>query len=124
MTKHKKVHHRPGGGSTITKNLAARREELNGLIACARELDLMAHILTVHDAHGIGPGRAEKDLQVYRVQSEAIFDLINDDGKVDRDLSYSMKVLADRLKAILGPENWRKYQANFPLLRDYWEEEE
>lgn len=121
--KQKKVHFRPHVESAVKQGIAARKAELNELTMYARELDLMIHILAVNAAHNIGAGRIDKDLQEYRIKSDEVFSLLCDDGADDKKLTYATKVLADRLKKILGKENWIKYRNNFPLLKDDWEVE-
>ena len=101
----------------------AMQEEYRGQLAFALELDLIALLLTVHDCYGVGPGRSDKALLKYRDNRVEVSDIINEDGEDDVDLTYSIRILADRVKAILGPENWRRFQNSFPLLREYWEEE-
>lgn len=106
----------------LTAHADKLRREYQGQLACAIELNLIAHILSNHKALGVGPGRADRDLQAFREAQMEVADLINEDGKADQDLEYAKRKLADRLKAILGPENWAKYKQNFPLLRTYWED--
>lgn len=122
--KKKKVQFHPKTESAIKQGIVDRKRELNELAQCARELDLMIHILVVNEAHGIGAGRIEKDLLEYKKQSDVVFGLLCEDGSVDKDLTYTTKVLADKLKRIMGPENWTKYRNNFPLLASHWEEVE
>lgn len=122
--KKKHVQFRPKTESAVKQGIVARKQELNELAQCARELDLMIHILVVNEAHGIGAGRIEKDLLEYKKQSDVVFSLLCEDGSIDKDLTYTTKVLADKLKRIMGPENWAKYRNNFPLLASHWEEGE
>ena len=121
--KKKKVHFRPHVESAVKQGIAARKTELNELTMYARELDLMIYILSINSALHVGPGRIEAALQEYRKKSDEVFSLLCDDGADDKKLAYSTKVLADRLKKILGKENWIKYRNNFPLLKDEWEVE-
>ena len=103
--------------------LAAMQEEYRGQLACVLELDLIALLLTIHDCYGVGPGRSDKAMLKYRDNRVEVSDIINEDIEADVDLTYSRRILANRVKAILGPENWRRFQNSFPLLREYWEEE-
>lgn len=121
--KKKKVPFRPKTESAVKQGIAARKAELNELTMYARELDLMIAILSANAALSVGAGRIEKLLQEYRIQSDEVFSLLCDDGADDKKLAYSTKVLADRLKKILGKDNWIKYRNNFPLLKDEWEVE-
>lgn len=122
--KKKNVPFRPKTESAIKQTIAIRKAELNELTQQARELDLIIHILTVNAAHNIGAGRIEKDLLEYKKQSDVVFDMLIDDGTDDKSLTYTTKVLSDKLKAIMGRENWIRFQKNFPLLKSYWEDEE
>ena len=104
-------------------NLATMHKDYQGQLACVLELDLIALLLTIHDCYGVGPGRSDKAMLKYRDNRVEVSDIINEDIEADVDLTYSRRILADRVKAILGPENWRRFQNSFPLLREYWEED-
>lgn len=47
-----------------------------------------------------------------------------DDSKADKTLEYTKHDIATRLKQILGEDGWQRCQKMFPLLRDYWEEDD
>ena len=82
------------------------------------EVDLITHLISCNEDLGVGPGRAEKVLNGFLETKMEIMDMVISDEK---DLDYTKAKVAIRLKQVLGPDLWKKYQHFFPLLRDYWE---
>lgn len=82
------------------------------------EIDLIAHLISCNEDLKVGPGRAEVVLNGFLESKMDIVEAVVADD--DKELTYSKYKIAQRLKQILGPENWVKYRENFPLLKEYW----
>lgn len=82
------------------------------------EIDLIAHLISCNEDLKVGPGRAEAVLNGFlESKMDVVGAIVADD---DKELTYSKYKIAQRLKKILGPENWVKYRECFPLLKEYW----
>lgn len=86
------------------------------------EIDLIAHIISCNEDFQVGPGRAPKAINGFLETKLEIAESTLADSKDDPDLWKTKRDVAKRLKQILGPENWKKYQYMFPLLEDFWDE--
>ena len=86
------------------------------------EIDLIAHLISCNEDLKVGPGRAEKALNGFLETKLQVAEEILADSKSDKELLHTKRDIAARLKQILGPENWLKYQEMFPLLQEYWED--
>lgn len=84
------------------------------------EIDLIAHLLSCNADLKVGPGRAERVLNGFLESKMDIVDVVLNDE--DKELVYSKYQIAQRLKQILGPENWKKYCVHFQLLKEYWDD--
>ena len=88
------------------------------------EIDLIALLLTVHDRHKVGPGRADDDLNdflAWKMEiAEAILKELDEDQSKKKEVVIVKRDLAQRIKEILGPEAWEKRKTLFPFLKEFW----
>lgn len=88
------------------------------------EIDTMAMLLAANDRLKVGPGRSPglvNDYLAYKLEiAEAILKELDEDQSAVKELVVIRRDLAQRIKAILGPEGWGKYKTLFPFLREYW----
>ena len=84
------------------------------------EIDLIAHMISCNEDLKVGPGRAEKVLNGFLESKMDVMTAIVEDE--DKELVYTKHQIAQRLKQIMGPENWKKYHTYFPLLKEYWDD--
>lgn len=107
----------------LLASLEAKLEaEYRGRLRSNTELDLITTLVAANDVLEVGPGRSGKFIDAFiHIKNQIAQDIV-DDSESDEQLLHSKKDIAMRIKAILGPENWRKYQELFPLLGDYWDD--
>lgn len=90
------------------------------------EFDLIALMITVNDELSVGPGRAGRVINAFLTNKLEIAETILEDSGPDKhtgdkELLHTKASFAKRLRSIFSPEDWKKWRAMFPLLRDYWE---
>lgn len=95
--------------------------EYQGNLRRVREFDLMVCMLAVHEALGVGPGRADRVLLAYLDERRKLpRDVLGDiDGNNDQEAVYSRAKLAQRIYKIFGPEKWKLYKDLFPFVAEY-----
>ena len=102
---------------------AIARAEYDAKLDIHAEIDLMAHLLSIHEDLGVGPGRAEKSLNGFLESkmdiAQAIVDETTDDSQ--GEFCKTQRDLAKSLQGILGSEAWERCKYLFPTLRDYWD---
>lgn len=99
---------------------AKKEAEFSQRLAKNTEINMIAMLIAGNNLGFLGPARAglllEEQVEVKMDIAEALLA----DAKDDPTLAYTKADLARRLIQILGPSEWARCQALFPLLRDYW----
>ena len=113
-------------------NEAEKEEALRGSREAQKQIQMISMLLAAHNALQVGPGRAGRFLAEFiRVEREIAENILSDVGEArskknglgDPEFQKTKKDLAMQVKAILSPEDWVKFQKNFPVLAYYWEAE-
>lgn len=103
----------------LAKYKAKLEREYRGRLQRNSEIDLIAFLIAANERLQVGPGRAGDILvEVLDTKMQIASRFVEDDP----DLLYTRYQLAKRVKAILGPENWKKYRELFPLLQEFEED--
>ena len=102
---------------------AKLEKEFSGRLACNSEINMIATLIAGNDLGFLSEKRADLLLaRLVEVKMEIADELIND-SRDDKALEHTKAVLARRIKQILGDDGWSRCKQLFPLLKDYWEEE-
>lgn len=102
---------------------ARARDRYNKMLDIHSEIDLIAHLLSVHEDLGVGPGRAERVLNGFLESKLEVAEAISKECDEDEQGEFckTQRDLAATLKSILGPAKWEKYKYMFPMLQSYWD---
>lgn len=103
---------------------AKKEAEFRGRLACNSEINMIAALIAGNDLGFLSEKRADLLLARMVEVKMLICDEMLDDSKADKTLEYTKHDIATRLKQILGEDGWQRCQKMFPLLRDYWEEDD
>lgn len=103
---------------------AQKEAEFSQRLGKNTEINLIAMIIAGNDLGIMAEKRAGLMLEEHIDVKMRLVDELLEDAEDDPELVYTIYDLANRVKSILGPEGWTKYQKLFPMLRDYWDEEE
>ena len=108
----------------LTLKLAEQEIKFQQRLVRNTEINLIAMLIAGNDLGILGEKRAGPMLEDHIDVKMRLVDELLEDAENDPDLVYTIYDLASRVKSILGVEGWAKYQKLFPMLRDYWIEEE
>lgn len=103
---------------------AQKEAEFDQRLGRNTEINMIAMLIAGNDLGILGEKRAGPMLEDHIDVKMRLVDELLEDAENDPDLVYTIYDLASRVKSILGVEGWAKYQKLFPMLRDYWIEEE
>lgn len=103
---------------------AQKEAEFDQRLGRNTEINLIAMLIAGNDLGILGEKRAGPMLEDHIDVKMRLVDELLEDAENDPELVYTIYDLASRVKSILGVEGWAKYQKLFPMLRDYWIEEE
>lgn len=103
---------------------AQKEAEFDQRLGRNTEINMIAMLIAGNDLGILGEKRAGPMLEDHIDVKMRLVDELLEDAENDPDLVYTIYDLASRVKSILGVEGWAKYQKLFPMLRDYWTEEE
>ena len=103
---------------------AQKEAEFDQRLGRNTEINMIAMLIAGNDLGILGEKRADPMLEDHIDVKMRLVDELLEDAENDPDLVYTIYDLASRVKSILGVEGWAKYQKLFPMLRDYWIEEE
>ena len=103
---------------------AQKEAEFDQRLGRNTEINMIAMLIAGNDLGILGEKRAGPMLEDHIDVKMRLVDELLEDAENDPDLVYTIYDLASRVKSILGVEGWIKYQKLFPMLRDYWIEEE
>ena len=103
---------------------AQKEAEFDQRLGRNTEINMIAMLIAGNDLGILGEKRAGPMLEDHIDVKMRLVDELLEDAENDPELVYTIYDLASRVKSILGVEGWAKYQKLFPMLRDYWIEEE
>ena len=103
---------------------AQKEAEFDQRLGRNTEINMIAMLIAGNDLGILGEKRAGPMLEDHIDVKMRLVDELLEDAENDPELVYTIYDLASRVKSILGTEGWAKYQKLFPMLRDYWIEEE
>lgn len=74
-------------------------------------------LITASEVLGLGPGRAQAFIDKYIQTANEIAEIFVEDGKDDKQLWYSKAKLDERIKAIVGEDNFKPYEQRYGAVR-------
>ena len=89
-------------------NLYKRKQDT--LLQMAEE----AAIIAAHDVLGLGAGRAVQFTVALRDELNALSNLIVEDAKDDKQIWYTKDKHDEKIKAIVGEENFAPWEERYP----------
>ena len=72
-----------------------------------------AALIAAHEALGMGPGRAAAFAPAYSTALDALATLYLDDGSGDRTMEYAKVKRDERIRAIVGDENFVEFDRSY-----------
>lgn len=107
-----------GKGNPMLERLEAKYEakyrarfqtQMNILLQMGQD----AATIAAHDVLGMGPGRAVAFTVAYREAMNEMANLAVEDAKEDKELWYSKAKLDEKIKAIVGEENFAPWDERY-----------